>query len=170
MLGSSVTTSKKAKVGYVPYGVQAIFPESGIVEGFTDVFVTGKGFTAELAQKAKCRFGVDGKYHTVEAQVLDYTKLVCRSPPSDTKDYISVPFSISFGDADFKPWTLDLHRFRYYRQPQLSHAQPNEVDVRKKTEIYVFPKSGYTFNQPVPTGIKGSKDYHQTGRVSCSFG
>jgi len=169
MLGST-NKAAKPKLGYTPYGVQSIFPESGIVEGFTDVYVTGKGFTSELAPKARCRFGVDGKYHIVDAQVLDYTKLVCRSPPSDTKDYQSVPFSIALGDAEFKPWTLDLHRFRYYKQPLLDHAQPAEVDVRRKAEIYVYPRKGYTFNQPVPTGIKGTKDYHVTGRVSCSFG
>ena len=39
MLGSN---SKKR--GYVPYGVTTIFPESGIVEGYTDIFVSGKGF------------------------------------------------------------------------------------------------------------------------------
>lgn len=30
--------------------------------------------------------------------------------------------------------------------------------------------SGYTFIQPVPTGIKGQADYHGMGRVACSFG
>jgi len=91
--------------GFVPYGIQSIFPESGILEGFTDVFVTGKGFNKNIAQYAKCRFGVDGKSHIVDAQVLDYTKLVCRSPPSDTRDYYSVPFSIAFGVPENKPWT-----------------------------------------------------------------
>jgi len=58
-----------------------------------------------------------------------------------------VPFSIALGEAEFKPWSLDLHRFRYYRQPLLDHALPTEVDVRRKTEIYVYPRKGYTFNQ-----------------------
>jgi len=31
-------------LGYVPYGVETIFPESGVMEGFTDIMVTGKGF------------------------------------------------------------------------------------------------------------------------------
>jgi len=81
----------------------------------------------------------------VEAQVLDYNRMVCRTPPSKTKDFVSVPFSISFGEDDNKPWTLDLHRFRYYKQPRLGYATPEIVDVRRKTEIYVYPEDGYTF-------------------------
>jgi hypothetical protein len=50
------------------------------MEGFTDIFVTGKGFASHIADKAKCRFGVDGSYAVTDAEVLDYTKLVCRSP------------------------------------------------------------------------------------------
>ena len=46
----------------MPYGVISMFPESGIVEGYTDIFVSGKGFSMELQENAKCRFGVDGKY------------------------------------------------------------------------------------------------------------
>jgi len=73
------------------------------MEGYSDIFVTGKGFTEAIAEKAKCRFGVDGNYHIVDAEVLDYTKLVCRTPPADFKfaessDVISVPFSIAFGE------------------------------------------------------------------------
>lgn len=82
---------------------------------------------------------MDGKYQIVEAQVLDYTKLVCRTPPSKTKEYLSVPFSVSLGEAEHKPWSLDMHRFRYYKQPYLKNALPEAVDIRKKTEIYVFP-------------------------------
>lgn len=81
----------------------------------------------------------------MEAQVLDYTKLVCRSPPSDTRDYYSVPFSIAFGSMEDKPWTIDFNRFRYYKQPYLKDATPYEIDVRKKTEIFVRPASGYIF-------------------------
>lgn len=73
--------------GYIPYGVQTIFPESGVLEGFTDIFVTGKGFTADIAERAKCRFGVDSNYHIVDAEVLDYTKLVCRTPAADFNSF-----------------------------------------------------------------------------------
>jgi hypothetical protein len=52
----------------------------------------------------------------------------------------------------------------------LKEAVPSEIDVRKKTEIFVRPGDGYKFDQPVPTGLKGTPDYHTSGRVSCSFG
>lgn len=139
--------------GYVPYGIQSIFPESGIVEGYTDIFITGKGFTEDIADKAKCRFGVDGSYVIVDAAVMDYTKLVCRSPVGSEfmnaidSSTISVPFSISFGEQENKPWTQDLHRFRYYTQPILGYATPDEADVRKKTEIFVVAEDGYSFIQ-----------------------
>lgn len=145
-------------VGYVPYGIQSIFPESGIIEGFTDIFITGKGFTEDIADKAKCRFGVDGSYQIVDAAVMDYTKLVCRSPAgSDFTDIgsssmVSVPFSIAFGEQENKPWTQDLHRFRFYTQPYLGYAVPDEINVRKKTEIFVVAEDGYSFIQPVPAG------------------
>lgn len=60
---------------------------------------------------------------------------------------ISVPFSISFGDQENKPWTQDLHRFRFYTQPYLGYAMPDEINVRKKTEIFVFAEDGYSFIQ-----------------------
>ena len=36
------------------------------MEGFTDIFVTGKGFASNIADKAKCRFGVVQIIRTVE--------------------------------------------------------------------------------------------------------
>ena len=122
------------------------------MEGFTDIFVTGKGFASNIADKAKCRFGVDGSYAVTDAEVLDYTKLVCRSPEAifklvDSVEVLSVPFSISFGEQENKPWTQDLHRYRFYKQPYLAYAIPDEIDVRKKAEIYVYPEEGYSFLQ-----------------------
>ena len=58
-----------------------------------------------------------------------------------------MPFSISFGESEYKPWTQDLHRFRYYEQPWLGTATPDEINIRKKTEIYVEAYDGYTFLQ-----------------------
>lgn len=117
---------------------------------------------------------MDSNYHIVDAEVIDYTKLVCRSPQADFNNFensvsISVPFSISFGEQENKPWTQDLHRFRFYKQPILSYAVPNEISVRKKTEIYVFADESSSFLQPVPTH-SGVQDHHGTSGVSCSFG
>lgn len=70
-------------VGYIPYGVQTLEPDSGPFAGNTDIFVTGKGFVEEIAMKAKCRFGAADNFVEVSAEVLDYTKMVCRSPAGD---------------------------------------------------------------------------------------
>ena len=66
---------------FVPYGVTAIYPNSGPILGNTDVLIIGKGFNEELADKARCRFGVNSNYAIVQAEVLSYDKLMCRSPP-----------------------------------------------------------------------------------------
>lgn len=90
-------------IGYVPYGVLTLEPDSGPFEGFTDIFVTGKGFVSELAEKAKCRFGAADNFVEVPAEVLDYTKMVCRSPAADfvtggvKNGTAAVPFGISLG-------------------------------------------------------------------------
>ena len=90
-------------IGYVPYGVLTLEPDSGPFEGFTDIFVTGKGFVSELAEKAKCRFGAADNFVEVSAEVLDYTKMVCRSPAGDfvtggiKNGTAAVPFGISLG-------------------------------------------------------------------------
>ena len=50
----------------------------------------------------------------------------------------SVPFSIAFGDEEFKPWTLSTHRYRFYKQPKIEYAMPEEVRIGKFSEIYVY--------------------------------
>lgn len=65
---------------FIPYGVTGIYPNSGPYSGFTEVLVQGKGFTPEIAEFAQCRFGVDANQVVVKAEVLDYTKLMCRTP------------------------------------------------------------------------------------------
>ena len=67
-------------VFYIPYGIVATSPSSGPYDGYTDVMISGRGFSPTFADKGRCRFGVDGNYVTVDAEVLDYSKLVCRSP------------------------------------------------------------------------------------------
>ena len=42
--------------------------------------VHGKGFSDEIAENGRCKFGTDGNYALVQAEVLDYSRLVCRSP------------------------------------------------------------------------------------------
>jgi hypothetical protein len=43
----------------MPYGITDIQPRSGPYDGFTDIFITGGGYTQEIAEQAKCRFGID---------------------------------------------------------------------------------------------------------------
>jgi hypothetical protein len=40
----------------------------------------GKGFSDEFADKAKCRFGIPSDFAIVEAEVISYDKMICRSP------------------------------------------------------------------------------------------
>ena len=65
---------------YKPYGILDVTPASGPYSGYTDVMISGKGFLDEFASKARCRFGIETNYAIVDAEVLDYGKLVCRSP------------------------------------------------------------------------------------------
>jgi len=71
---------KTADILYRPYGITQVNPSSGPYDGYTDVTITGKGFADEFAPRARCRFGVDANYAIVDAEVLDYTKMICRSP------------------------------------------------------------------------------------------
>ena len=66
--------------------------------------ITGKGFLDEYKDQARCRFGIDSNYVIVEAEVLDYGKMVCRSPQNfpmpQTSDMpiLSVPSGNDFRD------------------------------------------------------------------------
>jgi len=72
--------AKSGDILYRPYGILKVAPSSGPYDGYTDIMISGKGFGDDLAPRARCRFGTEANYATVDAQVLDYTKLICRSP------------------------------------------------------------------------------------------
>lgn len=104
---------------FVPYGVIAVYPNAGPYSGNTDILISGKGFNEELQEKAKCRFGINADYAIVDAEILSYDKVVCRSPsefklPPNADQTISVPIGIGFLDEEFNPWTETIHRFRFY--------------------------------------------------------
>ena len=68
---------------------------------------------------------------------------MCRSPeefalPEGADEMFSVPIGIAFGDDEFKPWTLSTHRYRFYKQPSIERAYPEEVRIGKFAEIYVY--------------------------------
>ena len=102
---------------FEPYGITSMYPNSGPTSGITDVIVEGKGF--EDDGMARCRFGTPANYAIVEAQVLSYERMVCRSPegfqplPPGTLPE-DVPFSIAFTSDEFDPWTETSHKFRFY--------------------------------------------------------
>ncbi len=141
---------------YVPYGVEGIYPNSGPYVGGTDILVQGKGFDEELQEKARCRFGTDGDFSIVEAAVLSWDKIMCRSPPefkipSTADSQLSVPFGIAFGEEDFNPWTRGLHRYRMYNDPLIVRADPDEVEVGRIIETYLTGDELSEFWEPVPT-------------------
>ena len=105
--------------------------------------ISGRGFATDYAERARCRFGVEANYVTVDAEVLDYSKMICRSPeefalPEGADEMFSVPFGIAFGEEEFKPWTMSTHRYRFYKQPKIEYAMPEEVKIGKFSEIYVY--------------------------------
>jgi hypothetical protein len=50
---------------------------------------------------------------------------------------LSVPFGIAFGEEKFMPWTVGLHRYRFYRAPRIELAIPEEVRIGKFAEVYL---------------------------------
>jgi IPT/TIG domain len=141
---------------FTSYGVSGIFPNSGPYSGNTDILIVGKGFSEEYAEKAKCRFGISSDYAIVEAEVLSYDKMVCRSPPDfklpPTADLsLSVPIGVAFTEEDFEPWTESIHRFRYYKTPNILKAEPDEVQVGKLAEILIIADEDSEFFEPAPT-------------------
>lgn len=139
----SWTGGKNGEVLYRPYGILQVTPSSGPYDGYTDVMISGKGFADDFAQKGRCRFGTESNYAIVDAEVLDYTKLICRSPeefalPEGADQMLSVPIGIAFGDDEFKPYTLGTTRYRFYVQPAIEAAYPEEVRIGKFSEIYLY--------------------------------
>lgn len=111
---------------------------------------TGKGFSEELQPRAKCRFGVDSNFAIVDAEILTYDKLICKSPPefklpATSDQTISVPVGVSFMEDEFEPWTETTHRFRFYQPPMLVRAEPDEIEVGRMAEVYVFADDNSEF-------------------------
>ena len=119
------------------------------------VVVQGEGFLAEEGITPRCRFGTPANYAIVEAEVLSYTRLACRTPealpltptaalPRD------VPFSVAISGDEFNPWTSTSHKFRFYEQPVIERVDPEEVEVGRITEVYVTAADDSEFSDPMP--------------------
>jgi hypothetical protein len=81
--------------------------------------VQGKGFVDEQGDNARCRFGTKANYAIVDAQIISYERLVCRSPanykPSEPGILPEdVPLSIALTNDEYDPWTETSHKFRFY--------------------------------------------------------
>jgi len=131
--------------------------------------ISGRGFATDYAEKARCRFGIESNYVIVDAEVLDYSKMICRSPeefalPEGADEMFSVPFGIAFGEEEFKPWTLSTHRYRFYTQPKIEVALPEEIKIGKFAEIFVYAYDDALFFEPLPSGKSGDV----TG-ILCNF-
>jgi hypothetical protein len=124
-----------------------------------------------LQPKAKCRFGIQADFAIVDAEILAYDKLMCRSPsefklPPNSDQTLSVPISIAFLEEELEPWTDSVHRFRFYSIPTIIRADPDEVEVGKMAEVYVFADDNTEFWEPIPTS-KGSLGAYG---IECKFG
>ena len=51
---------------------------------------------------------------------------------------LSVPLSVALVEEEYEPWTESIHRFRFYNQPKIVKAEPDEVQVGKMAEIYLM--------------------------------
>ena len=140
---------------YRPYGVLHIQPNSGPVGGVTTVMIQGKGFVAEEGVTPRCRFGTPANYAIVEAEILSYTRLACRSPEnlpltptaSLPRD---IPFSVAISGDEFNPWTATVHKFRIYEQPNIEKVEPEESEVSRMQEVFISVADESEFFDPMP--------------------
>lgn len=58
-------------------------------------------------------------------------------PQTSDMPILSVPFGIAFGEEKFSPWTIGLHRYRFYSAPRIEMAIPEEVRIGKFAEVYL---------------------------------
>lgn len=189
-LNSYSYTETTSDTVYRPYGVIHLFPNSGPTGGATTVVVQGQGFVAEEGVTPRCRFGTPANYAVVEAEILSYTRLACRTPeglpltptaalPRD------VPFSVAISGDEFAPWTSTSHKFRFYEQPVYDFVSPAEVEVGRITEVYVLAALDSEFFEPMPltplsnekeTADQSEDNQEQASRASalsaikCKFG
>ena len=95
---------------YRPYGILHIQPSSGPVGGVTTVVVQGEGFVEEEGVTPRCRFGSAARYAIVEAEILSYTRLACRTPENlpltpTAALPVDLPFAVAISGDEFSPWT-----------------------------------------------------------------
>ena len=178
---------------FVPYSITQIFPASGPSSGGTDVIVEGKGFIESDSDTdiPRCRFGTPANYVIVEADILSYNRLACRTPEGIevSKHAVmpdDIPFSVALNGDSYEPWTQTSHKFRFYQQPIISRIEPEKVSVGSIEQITVSidldPDMPYnTFFEPMPVRRVSSDDSDEDEgaymatmgaikQLRCSFG
>ena len=100
------------------------------------MIIQGKGFVESESgsDMPRCRFGTPANYVIVEADILSYTRMACRTPEgvAATKPVswpADVPFSLALVSDSFEPWTQTSHKFRFYQQPAITRIEPEKVTV-----------------------------------------
>lgn len=139
----------------------------------------------------RCRFGTPANYVIVDADILSYNRIACRTPEGVTVTKpatwpADVPFSVALTSDSFEPWTQTSHKFRFYQQPVISRIEPEKVSVGDIKQITVYidadpemPEN--TFFEPMPTRKMANDDddeeegtYMATmgsfNQLKCSFG
>jgi hypothetical protein len=178
--------------------VSQIIPTSGPISGGTDVIIQGRGFINgnEPNDQPRCRFGSPSNYAIVEADVLSYTRMVCKSPAGLVQGYpsvypVDIPFGVALTQDNFDPWTETSHKFRFYKQPEITRIEPSETKIGMMTEVFVIienaeldPEQQHddnVFFEPLPNSMAGistdtdfEEDYapllSSMGAIKCRFG
>jgi hypothetical protein len=110
---------------------------------------------AEEGVTPRCRFGTPANYAIVEAEILSYSRLACRTPESLPLTPTAalprdVPLSVAISGDEFNPWTSTFHKFRFYEQPVIEKIEPDEVEVGRIVEVYVTAAEDSEFFDPLP--------------------
>ena len=77
------------------------------------MIVQGRGFVeSPSGDNPRCRFGTPNNYVIVEADILSYNRMACRTPEGMTMQVqkpeqwpADVPFAIALTSDVFEPWT-----------------------------------------------------------------
>lgn len=106
----------------------------------------------------------------MEAEVLSYGRMVCKTPAGLTQTLpavwpVDMPFGVALSLDNFDPWTEDSHKFRFYKQPQIARLEPAETDIGMLTEVVVIIDTEETdpgnlahdnvFFEPLPNSMAG---------------
>ena len=73
-----------------------------------------------------------------------------------------MPIGVAFLEEEFDPWTESVHRFRYYAPPRIIQADPDEIEVGKMAEVFVFADENSEFWERKSIFIKINNLYSHT--------